>query len=80
MADVKRSWKSEEEVLSKWCKKRKIPLVVVLNKIDKVGQGERVKKKREYEAIEGIEKVFCVSALKSKGIKEVVDFLFENWS
>ena len=80
ITDIRRSWKPEEDALMQWCRNRGIPLVVILNKIDKVGQSERVLKTREYKAIDGVDDVYCVSSEKGKGISKVVDQLFQNVS
>lgn len=77
--DIRRKWTDDEQLLVDWVSSKELPVCVLLNKADKVKQGEKVKKKREVKAIEGVERVFVVSAFKKKGISDVDDYIYENW-
>lgn len=77
--DIRRKWTDDEQQLLNFLISLSIPMLVVLNKVDKVKQQERIVKKREIEKIFGIARVFVTSCLKKKGIKEVEDFIYKQW-
>ncbi len=77
--DIRRNWSEDEQLIVDWVKKRNLPVCVILNKSDKVKQGERVKKLRLLKSIEGVDEAFVVSSFTKKGIKEPEDFIYESW-
>ena len=77
--DIRRKWTDDEQQLLNFLVSLSIPMLVVLNKVDKVKQQERIVKKREIEKIFGVARVFVTSCLKKKGIKEVEDFIYKQW-
>ncbi len=78
--DIRRSWTSQEQDLVDWVSQRSLPVVVVLNKSDKVGQNDKAKAlKALRDRAVGVQKVFVVSAQKKLGVKEVEDFVFKEW-
>lgn len=77
--DIRRKWTDDEQQLLDYLITLSIPMLVVLNKVDKVKQQERIVKKREIEKIFGIARVFVTSCLKKKGIKDVEDFVYKEW-
>lgn len=77
--DIRRKWTAEEQLLIEFCLVRDLPWFVILNKVDKVRHGEKVKLKRAIGEIAGPETVFCTSASKKTGIAEVEEAIFEQW-
>ncbi|MCB0364846.1 MAG: ribosome biogenesis GTP-binding protein YsxC [Bdellovibrionaceae bacterium] len=77
--DIRRKWTAEEQLLIDFCLSRDLPWFVILNKVDKVRHGEKVKFKRAIAEVAGAENVFCTSSSKNKGIKEVEEAIFEQW-
>ena len=77
--DVRREWSTDEEMLINWSGQRPIPLLVILSKTDKVGQGERVKKSRAISQIPGVAGDLCVSSKTKRGLNELEEFIFARW-
>ena len=78
--DIRRQWTAQEQELVDWVSQRSMPVVVVLNKADKVGNNEKAKALRDLKAkAVGVSQVFVVSASKRLGVTEVEEFVFKNW-
>jgi len=61
--------------------RKKIPLVVCLTKIDKLGRSESLDLFRGWLNTSGLEKsvFFPVSAAKNDGVRELEDYIFNEW-
>lgn len=77
--DIRRKWTDDEQELLNFLIALSLPMLVVLNKVDKVKQQERIVKKREIEKNFGVARVFVTSCLKKQGIKEVENFIYKEW-
>lgn len=77
--DIRRSWSKDEEGLKLWLQKINQPVVVILNKADKLSRNQKIKKMNEIKKASGVEAIFAVSCLKKDNIQEVEEFLFKNW-
>ncbi|MCB0390540.1 MAG: YihA family ribosome biogenesis GTP-binding protein [Bdellovibrionales bacterium] len=77
--DIRRKWSQEEQLLVEWVGQYGRPVCVILNKADKVKQGERVKAQRLVAKNEFVRMVFCTSTLSQKGLDKMSDFLIQNW-
>lgn len=77
--DIRRDWDEEEEMLKGWLDHHQIPLVVVLNKADKLKKEEVIPTKNAFMKKHGLENVFTVSCLKKQGIVEIEEYIFTNW-
>lgn len=77
--DIRRKWTEDEQMVVDWCQQSDTPIIVLLNKSDKVNQGEKVKKRREIAKVEGVDKVFVVSSSKRKGVAEAEQYFFTHW-
>ena len=77
--DIRRNWSQDEQNMLDWVKQRGIPLMVILNKMDKEKKNTQVKRAREIAGMAGVETVFMTSAEKGFGVSEVEEFYFENW-
>lgn len=75
--DIRRSWSAEEELLSDWCMQAELPLLIVLNKSDKLGFEQQLKAKAALQ--QNPWPVFVVSSMKRKGVSEVVQFIKAHW-
>jgi len=67
--DIRRKWSDDEQMILEWCQQRGLPLIVVLNKIDKVGQSERTLNKRAVVKTIDTGSVFEVSCKSGRGIE-----------
>ncbi|MCB0356263.1 MAG: YihA family ribosome biogenesis GTP-binding protein [Bdellovibrionales bacterium] len=77
--DIRRKWSKDEQMLVEWAHKMGRPVCVILNKMDKAKQGERVKAQRLVANNEFVSMTFCVSASNHKGLDKLKTFIFENW-
>ena len=77
--DIRRDWSQDEQSMLDWVAQRELPLMVILNKMDKEKKNAQVKRAREVAAMAGIDSVFLTSAFKGHGVDEVEDFYFEKW-
>ena len=60
------------------CQKENLNFIVVANKIDKIGQSDFSKLKKEMSLKIAAEKMFFVSCESKKGIEELKDFLIDQ--
>jgi GTP-binding protein len=77
--DIRREWTGDEQLLKKFCNRVNVPICVVATKIDKCRQNEIQKYLTELKKKSQMLDVFPVSGETKKGIKEVEEFIFENW-
>ncbi|MCC7403675.1 MAG: ribosome biogenesis GTP-binding protein YsxC [Bdellovibrionales bacterium] len=77
--DIRRPWADEEQMILEFCASRELPCLVVLNKADKLGRGERSKQQKAIAQVVGPENVFCASALKKQGIEEIEEAVYDRW-
>lgn len=77
--DIRREWQSDEQLLLELVQRRELPIIVVLNKADKLGSNQKLTKKRAFEKLEGVESVHLTSALSGLGIQDLEDYIYANW-
>ena len=82
--DIRRKWDEDEEILVDWLGREQIPLILVLNKADKVGKNEqrsRPKMLKEELQKSGLTdvKVIALSAVKKTGMDQFKKFLISAW-
>lgn len=77
--DIRRDWSQDEQLMYEWAQYQSIPVVVVLNKMDKVKKNERVNRARKLAQMAEVDSVFMISALKKQGIKELEDHIFRTY-
>jgi len=75
---IKRQWREDEDNLITWLAHHGIPLILVLNKSDKLNQKEMVAKRREFDAIQSVSARIYASATKGQGIEELIRTIFDN--
>ncbi|MGE3974909.1 MAG: ribosome biogenesis GTP-binding protein YihA/YsxC [Bdellovibrionales bacterium] len=77
--DIRRDWQREEKMLIQYLKHQEIPWALVLNKADKLNQKELSQRKKILTQDSKAEFLFCVSALKKTGLKELESHFFNKW-
>lgn len=81
--DIRRDLREEEIYLSEITNEKKIPLIMILTKTDKINQKEFSRRKKYFESIQselGISNLFYVSNLTGKGFSDVLRFLLTSGS
>lgn len=78
LMDCKREWTQDEAELVAWLNERQIPVVLAVNKIDKLNQKERSAKLKELSRVEGLASINWVSTQSKVGIDELRRTVFEN--
>lgn len=78
VVDVNRNWQQEEQDLANWCEKFDIPMLVALSRSDRLKQGEK-HKRLDYFLKASTLPCFLISSTKKKGIKELEDYIFNEW-
>lgn len=73
--DVRRDWSEEEKMLASFLKATGKPLILILNKKDKLKTSELKKRKQYFEALNLEAKIFFVSCLKKDSMRSVHSFL-----
>lgn len=76
--DIRRDWSDEEEDLKAWLAPRKLPIVVVLTKADKMSRGESIQRVKKMKQQSGLEHVLAVSSSKKEGFKELEERMFQT--
>jgi len=81
IVDAQRPWTDDENNLIEWLEHYGRPVIVALNKSDRLNQKERSAKQREMAALKKrvIREAIWVSALKKQGIEELKRSVFENF-
>lgn len=77
VVDAIRDPEEEEAWIIEFCGKKNIPVVVALNKSDKLNQKERAAQKKKWS--NSLESVFMVSSLKKTGVGELEAWMYSNW-
>ncbi len=77
--DVRRDWSEDEQNLQNFLTHVQVPMVVVLNKVDKITKSEQVKYQQKIQKLSSADHVFLTSAAKSLGVDEVEEFVFRKW-
>lgn len=77
--DIRRDWDEEERQLADFAADRALPLIVVLNKSDKMNRSEREKALKNLQKQVPEAQVFCVSAVKKEAVAEVEEFVYKQW-
>lgn len=77
--DVRRDWELEEQHIADWLGRLDIPLVVILNKADKLSRAQLIKRRHELIPKEMDGQVFFASALKKMGFQEIEDYVFAHF-
>ncbi|MCB0370468.1 MAG: ribosome biogenesis GTP-binding protein YsxC [Bdellovibrionales bacterium] len=76
--DIRRDWAQEEEQLKSYTDHLGIPLILALTKADKLSHSQQLKRIYEIKKQSYVRDIFMCSSLKRKGLKEVLDFLFNK--
>jgi GTP-binding protein len=77
--DCVREWQEEEDWLLNWCIRLDVPMMVVLNKADKLKKNEQTKKLGEMQRRLGKLPVHLVSAIKKSGVEELEEDIYEQF-
>ncbi len=77
--DIRRKWTPDEQMLADYFVELNLPLAVILNKSDKVGQKDKSLRKRELKSVEGVSLTFLTSASKRTGVNEAEKAIFDQW-
>ena len=77
--DIRRPWDTEDQTVAEWLAELDIPLMILLNKADKLSRSQIMAREKELIPREMKGHVFTVSALKKTGIAEVEDYIFREW-
>ncbi len=76
--DIKRKWTDDETHLVEWVSHYGLPLILVLNKVDKLNQKEFSAKKREFDPVNLVSEKVYASALKGTGIELLMRTVFDK--
>ncbi len=76
--DVRRDWGKEESQMVEWCDHYSKPVLVLLNKADKLSKSQGLKRKSLIEKQSG-RATMLVSSFKKIGVESAERFVFENW-
>ncbi len=76
--DIRRDWSKDEEELKAWLAPRKLPIVIVLTKADKMSRGESLQRIKAIKKTSGIEHVVAISSSKKEGLKEFEEVMFRT--
>ncbi len=76
--DIRRKWSDDEQMLADFAERLGKPMIVVLNKMDKAKQSEKVLRVREVSAQPGVTAVHMTSCLNRVGTKELEDLLYST--
>lgn len=79
LMDGRREWEPEERLLLQFSQRMNVPLVVLLNKSDKMKIGEIQKAVKRIQKAAQTQNVFPISAQTGAGIEEIEDFFFRSW-
>ena len=78
--DIRRDWSKDEELISKFVNLNGMPLVVALNKTDKLPKNSIQKRLRACTStVSGGGNFFCISAKSKDGVDDLEEHLFKNW-
>ncbi len=77
--DIRRDWSEEEANLVEWAASLGHKVCVVLNKVDKAKQGERVKAERVISSKDFVNRVFSLSAATGKGLQPMLEYIYQDW-
>ncbi|MCB0413593.1 MAG: ribosome biogenesis GTP-binding protein YsxC [Bdellovibrionales bacterium] len=78
--DIRRDWSVDENLIFNWCVENGMPLVVLLNKSDKLSRSQQERRVEVLKAQSSPEIIFFrISALKRMGVQEVKEFIFKEW-
>ncbi len=78
VCDIRRDPREIDETIIHWTSENKIPLLLVLNKIDKLSKNEQIKYRNKYQSIcldHPRLRLYLCSCLKSTGITNLTDDL-----
>jgi GTP-binding protein len=76
--DVNRAWSQDEQNLVEWLANFGLPVVLAVNKCEKLNQSQKVAKSREFAEIDCVAATVFVSAEQRIGIDELMRTVFEN--
>jgi GTP-binding protein len=77
--DVRRDLEEEEVMLLEFCEKQDRPIVIALTKIDRLSKSELQKRMNFFAKEYADLPFFPVSSVKKVGMKDIEDFIFEQW-
>jgi GTP-binding protein len=81
ICDIRRKWEGEEQMILEWAQANEVPVICVLNKIDKLSQNEISNRLKEWANSSGLpkENFFTVSALRGKNVEQLEELVFDAW-
>jgi GTP-binding protein len=77
--DIRRDWDDEDQAVADWLFELDIPMLILLNKADKLSRSQIMARQRVLVPDELKDRVFTVSAEKKIGMTEVEDYIFSQW-
>ncbi len=77
--DIQRDWSVDERNLVSWLDQNGVPVVVALNKADKLNQKEMAERKRAMKSIRDVRGIVYTSAEKKTGIDDLNRMIFDTF-
>lgn len=77
--DIRRDWSPDEQMLRRWLEELDIPLLLVLNKSDKLSKTEIIKRQKVIEKAVPYCPIFITSSLKKSGFEAMENFVVHEW-
>lgn len=78
VVDVARDWSQQEGELVDWLAQFGVPVILAINKIDRLNQKEKASRRREYDAVTSVLDRVYTSAAKGLGVKDLERTIFEK--
>lgn len=77
--DIRRDWEDFEEMLAQWLKGQKRPYLLALTKADKLSEKKKNDRVKQIKIDSMVDDIFVCSSLRQEGIKEIENFVFNEW-
>jgi GTP-binding protein len=77
--DIRRDWSSDEAMILNWLERRGVPLIVILNKMDKISRSQQAQRLREFQGQLPKVRVHGTSTLQPSTVKAVEDVVYRGW-
>lgn len=77
--DARRDWDDEEKMLKQFCDSVKLPLILVLTKVDRISKNEAASRQAKIKKQSGVDDIYRVSSTTGSGIVEFEDSLFQKY-
>jgi GTP-binding protein len=79
LMDIRRDWSEEETQVVQFAARFGRAIAVVLTKADKLSRTDLDRRKKYFAQASEVKDFFAGSALDTKAVTEVEDFIFHNW-